>query len=336
MNILVTGGAGYIGSHVVRLLLEKGHRVVIFDDLSTGHAESVPAEAVFVRGDLLDPAAVDALFRAHGPHEGAPTFDGIMHFASRILVGESMQQPWRYFRENVNTVINVLEAATAYGVGRFILSSTAALFDRPARIPIDETERVIPGSVYGETKSMAERMLYWADQIYGLKYCALRYFNASGAHPDGHIGEDHQPESHLIPIILQVALGQREKLTVYGDNYATPDGTPIRDYIHVMDLAEAHILALEALGSGPSRVYNLGYGHGYSVLEVVEAARRVTGHPIPLEVGPRRPGDLDALVADSARIHGELGWEPAYDDLDTIIGTAWAWHRAHPHGYAKR
>lgn len=326
MNVLVTGGAGYIGSHVVRALLERGHQVVIFDDLSTGHVESIPPAVTFVQGDLLDTAAVGAVFQRYH-------FDGIMHFASRILVGESMQQPWRYFRENVNTINNVLEAATARGVGRFILSSTAALFDQPERIPIDETERVIPGSVYGETKAMAERMLYWADRIYGLKYCALRYFNASGAHPSGLIGEDHQPESHLIPIILQVALGQREKLTVYGDDYATPDGTPIRDYIHVLDLAEAHILALEALGDGRSRVYNLGYGHGYSVLDVIETARRVTGHPIPVEIGTRRAGDLDALVADSTRIHGELGWEPEYDNLERIIETAWKWHQSHPHGY---
>jgi UDP-glucose 4-epimerase len=326
MPILVTGGAGYIGSHVTQVLIERGYDVVVFDNLIAGHRQSVSPQATFVHGDLLDRGQVDSLFRAH-------RIDGIMHFASHILVGESMQKPWKYFRDNVNTVINILEAAADHGVSRFILSSTANLFDQPERIPIAEDERIIPGSVYGETKAIAERLLYWADRVCGIKSCALRYFNASGAHPDGHIGEDHRPESHLIPLVLQVALGQREKIAVFGTDYDTPDGTCIRDYIHVVDLAEAHILALEALKDGQSRQYNIGYGHGYSVLEVIEMCRKVTGHPIPAVFEARRPGDAAVLVADNTRLKHELGWEPKFDDLQKIIETAWRWHEAHPHGY---
>lgn len=326
MKVLVTGGAGYIGSHVVYMLIERGHEVVVYDNLVAGHRAAVHPKATFVEGDLLDVAQLAALFDAHH-------FDGIMHFASHILVGESMQKPFKYFRDNYDAVNNVLEQAAPRGIKRFILSSTAALFDNPSRIPIDEDVALRPGSVYGETKYFAERLLYWTDQIYGLKYCCLRYFNACGAHPDGHIGEDHRPESHLIPIILQVALGQREKLLINGSDYPTRDGTCIRDYVHVMDLASAHILALEALGDGRSRVYNLGSGSGYSVLEVLEMARKVTGHPIPAEYAPRRAGDLPALIADSTRIKRELGWEPLYDDLQRIIETAWHWHKNHPHGY---
>jgi UDP-glucose 4-epimerase len=256
-----------------------------------------------------------------------------MHFASHIEVGESMKNPFRFLRDNVGGMINLLEQVTRHGVGRFILSSTANLYDQPERVPIDEDEALSPGSVYGETKFMGERMLLWMERIYGLRYCALRYFNASGAHPNAHIGEAHSPETHLIPIVLQVALGQREHVTIYGDDYDTPDGTCIRDYVHVMDLAEAHILALEALKDGPSRVYNLGSGSGYSVKEVIETVRRVTGHPIPAVIGPRRAGDLPRLVADSARIKAELGWQPEFDRLEVIIQTAWDWHRTHPHGF---
>lgn len=325
--VLVTGGAGYIGSHVVYRLIERGYRVVVFDNLSAGHRTAVHPEAEFVQGDLLQRAQVAELFGAH-------RFSGIMHFASRIQVGESMQKPFLYLRENVQTAENIIEAACEHEVKRFILSSTANLFDQPARIPIDESEAIIPGSVYGETKAIAERILYWMDRIYGLRYCALRYFNASGAHPNGHIGEDHHPETHLIPLVLQVALGQREHVTMFGDDYPTHDGTPIRDYIHVIDLADAHIRALEALESGPSRAYNLGIGRGYTVKEVVETARRVTGHAIPVQVGPRRAGDAAALVADNTRIMEELGWIPQYNALEPIIETAWRWHQANPHGYA--
>jgi UDP-glucose 4-epimerase len=329
MSILVTGGAGYIGSHVVEQLIERDYDVVVFDNFQAGHRAALSPKAHLVEGDLLDAAAVRALFERH-------SFDGILHFASRIQVGESMQNPFLYLRDNVHASENLIEAAVEHNVNRFILSSTANLFDQPTHIPINEEEPIIPGSVYGETKAYAERLLYWMDRIYGLRYCALRYFNASGAHPDGHIGEDHQPETHLIPIVLQVAMGQRAHVDVFGDDYPTPDGTAIRDYIHVIDLADAHILALEALKEGPSRVYNLGSGRGYTVMEVVEAARKVTGHPIPTRMAPRRAGDAAALVADNTKISTELGWYPEYNSLEAIIQTAWAWHQSHPHGYEDR
>ncbi|MBL8145685.1 MAG: UDP-glucose 4-epimerase GalE, partial [Anaerolineae bacterium] len=289
MSILVTGGAGYIGSHVVEQLVERGYDVVVFDNFQAGHRAALNAHAHLIEGDLLDAASVRAVFSRY-------SFDGILHFASRIQVGESMQNPFLYLRDNVHAAENLIEAAVEHEVPRFILSSTANLFDQPTRIPINEDEPIIPGSVYGETKAYAERLLYWMDRIYGLRYCALRYFNASGAHPNGHIGEDHHPETHLIPLVLQVAMGQREYVDVFGDDYPTPDGTAIRDYIHVIDLADAHILALEALKEGPSRAYNLGSGRGYSVMEVIEAARKVTGHPIPARMAPRRAGDAVALV----------------------------------------
>ncbi|MFN8528281.1 MAG: UDP-glucose 4-epimerase GalE [Anaerolineae bacterium] len=325
MKVLVTGGAGYIGSHVTGLLIQRGYEVVVFDSLIAGHRAAVHPKAAFVQGDLLKPAEIQAVFDAH-------QFDGVLHFASHIMVGESMQKPFKYFRDNVASTTNLLEAMVDHDVKKFILSSTAALFEKPAHMPIPETDPIIPGSVYGETKAIAERMLYWLDRTVGMRYCALRYFNACGAHPEGAIGEDHSPETHLIPILLQVALGQREYVQVYGNDYDTPDGTPIRDYIHVMDLAMAHILALEALADGRSRVYNLGNGEGYSVLQVLETARQVTGHPIPAQFGPRRPGDVPTLIADSTTISRELGWEPMYD-LRRIIETAWKWHQTHPHGF---
>lgn len=328
MAILVTGGAGYIGSHVVDSLINDGYEVIVFDNLQAGHRQAVHAQATFVLGNLLNKADVAALFAAY------PQIDGIMHFASRILVGESMQMPFVYFHDNVMALLNLLEIATQHHVKRFILSSTANLFDKPNVIPIGEDEPLIPGSVYGETKFFAERILHWMDTIYGLKYCFLRYFNACGAHENGHIGEDHDPETHLIPLTLQVALGKREHISIFGTDYDTPDGTCIRDYVHVLDLARAHILALEALQDGQSRVYNLGSGTGYSVLEVIEAARAVTGHPIPAVVGARRAGDLPVLVADSTRIKRELGWQPRYDSLRVMVETAWRWHKAHPDGFA--
>jgi UDP-glucose 4-epimerase len=327
MSILVTGGAGYIGSHVVQLLVERGYSVVVFDNLTAGHRRAVHPDATLIEGDLMRPDDLRVMFETH-------TFDGVMHFASHIQVGESMKKPFKYLRDNIGGMINLLEAVAQHDVKRFILSSTAALFDNPARIPIHEDEKLDPGSIYGETKYVGERLLRWMDDLYGVKYCALRYFNACGAHPDGHIGEAHDPETHLIPLVLQVALGQREHISVFGDDYDTPDGTCIRDYVHVMDLAEAHILALEALQDGVSRRYNLGSGQGYSVLEVIETCRQVTGHPIPAQTAPRRAGDLPRLVADSQRIKAELGWEPAYDDLNRIVETAWKWHQGHPAGYA--
>jgi len=324
MKVFVTGGAGYIGSTVVSELIRAGDSVVVFDNLQQGHASAVHPAAAFIQGDLADRGAVDAALSAHQP-------EGIMHFASNTLVGESVEKPFLYLGDNIRNALNLLESAVQHGVRRFILSSTANLFDDPERIPITAEERIVPGSPYGESKFLIERMLHWMDRLYGLRYAALRYFNACGA-ANEDLGEEHDPETHLIPLVLQVALGQREKIVVFGDDYPTPDGTCIRDYIHVLDLAQAHILALRALDRG-SRVYNLGNGRGFSVWEVIETARRVTGHPIPAMVGPRRPGDPAELIADSEKISMELGWEPRYPDLRGIIETAWAWHSKHPQGY---
>jgi len=327
VKILVTGGAGYIGSITTAELVQAGHDVVVFDNLYQGHADAVHPAAAFVQGDLADQAALKRLF---AEHRG---IDGIMHFASYTLVGESMEQPLMYLRDNLVNAANLLEQAVAHDVGRFILSSTANLFDDPERMPIDENERIVPGSPYGESKFFVERLLHWFARIHGLRYACLRYFNACGDTPDR--GEDHDPETHLIPIVLQVALGQRRHITVFGDDYDTPDGTCVRDYIHVVDLAQAHILAMEALDQLGSRKYNLGNGSGFSVLEVIETARRVTGLPIPHVVGPRRPGDPAVLIASSETIRRELGWQPRYTELEDIIRSAWEWHQAHPHGYAK-
>lgn len=327
MKILVTGGAGYIGSTTAAELLAAGHQVVVLDNLYQGHAAAVPSGAVFVQADLADRAALASLFAAH------PDLDGIMHFASYTLVGESMQKPLLYLRDNLVNAANLLEHAVAAGVHRFILSSTANLFDDPERMPIDEHERIVPGSPYGESKFFIERMLHWFAQIYGLRYACLRYFNACGDTPER--GEDHAPETHLIPLVLQVALGQRPQITIFGDDYPTPDGTCVRDYIHVVDLAQAHILAMESLDRLGSRKYNLGSGSGYSVLEVIEMCRKVTGHPIPHQVGPRRQGDPAILIASSESLRRELGWQPRFGELETIISSAWEWHRTHPHGYQR-
>jgi UDP-glucose 4-epimerase len=326
MKVLVTGGAGYIGSVGVRELVRAGHQVVVVDNLSQGHREAVHDDATFVEGDLRDREFVDAVLEEHVP--GA-----IMHFASKSLVGESMESPFLYLGDNVRAGINLMKAAAAHGTERFILSSTANLFGTPERIPIDETEEIDPGSPYGESKFILERMLHWLDELDALRFATLRYFNAAGAaSPD--LGEDHDPETHLIPIVLEVALGQREKIEIYGTDYDTHDGTCVRDYIHVQDLAQAHILALDAL-EDESRVYNLGNGNGYSVREVIETARSVTGKDIPAEEGPRRPGDPAALVASSEKIRDELGWSPQYTDLEDIIASAWEWHQKHPHGYGQ-
>jgi UDP-glucose 4-epimerase len=323
MRIFVTGGAGYIGSIVVEQLIADGESVAVFDNLSQGHRAAVHPRAAFVEGDLTDRAAIDAALAEHRP-------DAVMHFASHTLVGESMQRPFLYLGTNVVGGLNLLQSMSERGVRRFILSSTANLFDAPERIPIAEHERIVPGSPYGESKHILERMLYWLDRVQGLRYAALRYFNAAGASPDR--GEDHHPELHLIPIVLQVALGQRADVTVFGDDYPTPDGTCVRDYIHVVDLAQAHVLALRALDGG-SRVYNLGNGQGFSVRQVIETARRITGHPIPARTGPRRPGDPAVLVAGSDKIRRELGWQPRYPKLEQIVETAWNWHQRRPDGY---
>jgi UDP-glucose 4-epimerase len=306
MHILVTGGAGYIGSVVVEELIRQGHKVTVFDNLSQGHRAAVHPQAEFCRGDLADRQAVDDLFARGG-------FEAVMYVGDNVVNG-----------------LNLLRAMIDHGVYRFILSSTANLFSEPAHIPIAETERIVPGSPYGESKFILERILHWLDRIHGLRYAALRYFNAAGATAER--GEDHDPETHLIPLVLQVALGRRDSIQVYGSDYPTRDGTCVRDYIHILDLAQAHILALHALPAG-SRTYNLGNGQGYTVREVIETARQVTGRPIPALDGPRRPGDPPELVASSAKIRQELGWTPCYPGLRDIVQSAWDWHRAHPHGY---
>lgn len=321
--ILVTGGAGYIGSVVTEQLCERGYRVVVFDNLFQGHRSAVDTRAVFVGGDLGERESVRRVFDDY-------RIDAIMHFASRTLVAESVSNPMLYFGENVCNGIGLLEAALAAGVNRFVLSSTANLFDRPEHIPITEQESIVPGSPYGESKYILERILRWLDKTAGFRYAALRYFNACGA--TANLGEDHSPETHLIPLILQVALGQRESISVFGTDYPTPDGTCVRDYIHVLDLAQAHILALEALNGG-SCTYNLGNGTGFSVREVIESARRITGHPIPAISSERRQGDPAILIASSEKIRRELGWTPRFPDLDSIVESAWRWHRDHPDGY---
>lgn len=324
MKVLVTGGAGYIGSIVVDELIKNKQSVLVVDNLSQGHKGAVNPKAEFVKLDLSDKKALDKLFKKH-------SIDGIMHFASHTLVGESVEKPFLYLGENVRNALNLLEAAVDAGTKKFILSSTANLFDEPEKIPIGEGEKIVPGSPYGESKNIIERILYWLDKTQELRYACLRYFNAAGASLDGKIGEDHNPETHLIPIVLSVALGKREKLTIFGDDYDTPDGTCVRDYIHVVDLARAHILAYEALGKG-SCTYNLGTGKGYSIKEVVETCREVTGHKIPVEIGSRRKGDPAILVASSEKIKKELGWEPKYG-LEEIIDSAYKWHKKNPNGY---
>jgi UDP-glucose 4-epimerase len=324
--VLVTGGAGYIGSVAVAELIAAGYQVVVFDNLSLGHRAAVHPDAIFVEGDLANRATIEAAFAAHKP-------TAVLHFASRSQVGESMQQPFKYLGNNVIEGLNLIEIAVAAGVREFILSSTANLYDRPETIPITENEALIPGSPYGEAKHYLERALYWMERIHGLRYAVLRYFNAAGATKT--LGEDHKPETHLIPLVLQVALGQRPHITVFGDNYETRDGTCVRDYIHVTDLARAHLLALQALPQG-SRTYNLGNGSGYTVREVIDTARRVTGHAIPLQMGAPRAGDVATLVAGSAKIRAELGWSPEFPELEQIVRSAWDWHRAHPDGYGDR
>jgi len=324
MKVLVTGGAGYIGSTVVSELIKTGDEVIVIDNLSQGHRAAVHPDAIFVEGDLANRAFLDALMAEHRP-------EGIMHFASNTLVGESVEFPFLYLGDNVRNGLNLLQSAVEHGVERFILSSTANLFDQPEHIPIAADEKIVPGSPYGESKHILERLLYWMDKVYDLRFAALRYFNACGAaSPD--LGEQHDPETHLIPLVLQVALDRRKNITIFGDDYDTSDGTCVRDYIHVLDLAQAHILALQALDDG-SRVYNLGNGNGFSVKEVINMARQVTGHPIPAQIGPRRAGDPAILIADSGKTKRELGWQPRQSSLQNIIETAWAWHQKHPKGY---
>lgn len=324
MNILVTGGAGYIGSVTVEALLERDHRVVVLDNLGTGHREAVHPDADFVLADLRDTDRVAHTLEAHA-------VGAVVHFAASSLVGESMQVPLAYFENNVAGTLSLLKAVTGAGVDRLVFSSTAALYGTPDDAPIPETAPIRPESVYGESKHMVERMLHWLSVTEGLGFAALRYFNAAGA--SERCGEDHRPETHLIPLVLQVALGQRNEIAIFGDDYATPDGTAVRDYVHVEDLARAHVLALEALEPGDQRVYNLGNGSGFSVRDVIEVCRTVTGKEIPAEVASRRPGDPPVLVADTTEVRRDLGWEPEHPNLSEIVESAWRWHRAQPDGY---
>jgi UDP-glucose 4-epimerase len=325
MKVLVTGGAGYIGSVTAEVLLRFGYDVAAVDSLVHGHRAAVPAGAEFFQADLEDRAALRDLFARVRP-------EAVMHFAGYIQVGESMTKPFKYLGQNTIAGLHLLEAALEAGVRKVILSSTANLFDRPERVPIDEESVVRPGSPYGESKLYLERVLAWLDITHGMKSACLRYFNAAGATAER--GEDHDPETHLIPLVLQAAMGKRPNISVFGDDYDTPDGTCIRDYIHVSDLAEAHVLALRALDQG-SRTYNLGNGNGFSVLDVIRVAREITGREVPVVRAPRRPGDVPRLLADSTRIRRELGWTPSVPDLPRIVESAWRWHRDHPRGYGR-
>ncbi len=332
MKILVTGGAGYIGSTVTGLLTEKEHKVFVYDNLSHGRRDLLPPGAELIDGELSDRAHLENIFiDARDAHE---PFDAVLHFAALIEAGESMLHPEIYFRNNTASTLSLLEAMLACGVKRLVFSSTAAVYGEPETIPIHEDMRLSPTNAYGQSKLLVEQMLTWLHRIHGLQYASLRYFNVAGAAegPEGIVrGESHQPETHLIPLVLDVALGRRDSIRIYGDNYPTPDGTCIRDYIHVSDLADAHLLALDALAEGKGReaplIYNLGNGQGFSVREVIESARLVTGHPIPAEIHPRRPGDPAVLVASSAKAMRELGWKPRYTNLDEIVRTAWVWHQ---------
>ncbi len=327
MNILVTGGAGYVGSHAVRLLLARKHEVWVYDNLSRGHRAAVPPGRL-ITGELADQAHLTRVMQSN-------RIDAVMHFAAFALVGESVADPALYYGNNLLGTFHLLEAMRAAGAKKLVFSSTTATFGAPARMPIAETTPQEPINPYGFTKLAVERMLDDYAHAYGLSFAALRYFNAAGASADGSIGEDHTPESHLIPIVLQVALGQRDAITIFGDDYPTPDGTCIRDYIHVDDLADAHVRALEKLTDGTQLQINLGTGKGYSVKEVIETCRKVTGHAIPYVVGPRRAGDPPELVADPSKALKVLGWKAQRSDLPALVSDAWRWHSAHPRGYAK-
>lgn len=326
MAILVTGGAGYIGSHTVIELVARGEEVVVVDNLYQGHREAVRGGKLYV-GDIRDKAFMAQVFKEN-------QIDAVIHFAANSLVGESMQNPAKYYDNNVYGTQCLLEAMNEAGVSKIVFSSTAATYGEPEKVPIEETDRTEPTNAYGETKLTMERMMRWFDHAHGLKYVSLRYFNAAGAHESGEIGEDHTPESHLIPLVLQTALKQREFIAVFGEDYPTADGTCIRDYIHVTDLADAHIRAVQHLRAGNnSNIFNLGSGNGFSVREVIETAKRVTGLDIPVQMQARRAGDPAVLIASSGKAREVLGWQPQHDSLDKIIASAWNWHKEHPHGY---
>lgn len=327
MRLLVLGGAGYIGSHTAVELLDRGHEVVIADNLITGYKQAVPKEAVFYQGDIRDYDFLNNLFKTE-------RIDAVIHFAAFSLVGESVTNPLKYYENNLYGTKVLLQAMIDNNVDKIVFSSTAATYGEPENIPILESDRTCPTNPYGETKLAMEKMMKWSANAYQLRYVSLRYFNACGAHKSGKLGEAHNPESHLIPLVLQVPNGKRESVSIYGTDYDTPDGTCIRDYIHVTDLAEAHILAVEYLmKGGESNVFNLGNGVGYSVREVIETARKVTGHPIPAVEIPRRAGDPARLVASGEKAKTVLGWEPKITSLEDIIRSAWVWHSTHPNGY---
>ena len=327
MAVLICGGAGYVGSHNVRAFIEHGEDVIIVDSLETGHRASVPEGIKFYQADIRDRQALDKIFAEND-------IEAVVHFCAYSLVGESMELPLKYFDNNVGGMISLLEAMHDHNVKSIIFSSTAATYGEPKRVPILETDPTQPTNPYGESKRIMEKMMKWVSSQHGIRYVSLRYFNVAGAWRDGTIGEDHKVETHLIPLILQVPLGRREHITIYGDDYPTKDGTCIRDYIHVEDLARAHLLALEYLrNGGESNIFNLGSGDGYSVMEMITAARTVTGHPIPAVVGERRPGDPARLVADSAKAARILNWKPEIVSMQDIIASAWKWHKSHPKGY---
>jgi UDP-glucose 4-epimerase len=318
MNVLVTGGAGYVGGTVATILMQAGHRVTILDNLCHSKRSELPAGADFIEADIADRPRVESLLRELKP-------DGVLHFAALIEAGESMQKPEIYFRNNTASTLSLLEAMLATGTSKLVFSSTAAVYGEPKSTPIDENADLAPTNAYGESKLLVEHMLRWFNRIHGLRYASLRYFNVAGALPNR--GEAHEPETHIIPLVLDVALGRREKIFIFGDDYPTPDGTCIRDYIHVADLADAHILALNTLTQHDRMILNLGNGSGFSVKQVIEAARRVTGHPIPVEIKPRREGDPARLVASSELAKATLGWQPKHPNLDDILTSAWAWHK---------
>ncbi|WP_105956510.1 UDP-glucose 4-epimerase GalE [Apilactobacillus quenuiae] len=327
MAILVPGGAGYIGSHTVDRLIENDFKVVVVDNLATGHKASINKKAHFYNGDIRDTNFLNEVFEKE-------SIDGVIHFAANSIVPESMKKPMKYFDNNVYGMINLLEIMNKHNVKNIVFSSTAAVYGEPKQIPIKENDAKEPTNPYGESKLMMEKMMHWADVAYNIKFTALRYFNVGGAKMDGSIGEDHHPETHLIPIILQVAQGLREKLEIFGNDYPTTDGTNVRDYVHVLDLADAHILAMKRLLSGgDSQVFNLGSSTGFSNRQMLETARTVTGKDIPAEDAPRRAGDPSTLVADSTKARDVLGWTPKHDNVKDIIASAWKWEQTHPKGY---
>ena len=328
MPILITGGAGYIGSHTVKCFQKQNEEIIVVDNMQSGHENSIDVDHLY-KIDIRDKKELDNVFKNHN-------IEAVIHFAANSLVGESMEKPYEYYHNNVYGMLCLLDVMKENNVNKIVFSSTAATYGEPKNIPVLESDETNPTNTYGETKLAMEKMMKWADRAHGIKYIALRYFNVAGAHESGLIGEDHRPETHLIPLILQVPLNKRETITVFGDDYDTHDGTCIRDYIHVMDLVEAHIMALNKLrAGGSSTVYNLGNGEGFSVNEMIEAARRVTGHPIPAVVAERRAGDPSKLIASSEKAQKELGWKSKHAGVEEIISSAWKWHKSHPDGFKK-